>query len=283
MPGLQPTGRVHVAERQHPRTGLLEVPLNGEGAEVLVHDVEGARQGQATRGEAPKVKVLLVVEVAEVALVRRQVHNVEVGAQALAHLPGRHPCNHEEHQNGGKGDGGVTGQESDHCHKASLQERGALRAFLGHARGPGPDAEARIQPWRVRTGAPGIKGQESAEGGAVEEPDVEARAGRICTEPLDRGEDARCAQQEGRDGGHLRQRYRDSDALHGLLNAVWDADGRVQGIEGTRDDEGVIDANADQDEGENLLKHREGNPKEHAGAVSRNAPKDHQVELDQSQ
>ena len=196
VPRLQTTIRIDVGQRDQPRSHLLQVALHCNGAEVLVHDIIAAGKCQATGREAAEVDPLLIVVVAQVALVGRQVHDVKVSAEPEADLPSRHCCHCKEDEDARDGNGWVACQESDHGHKSGFQERWGLRGLVWHAGGLGTDAEARVQARRLRAGTAGIKGQERTECSAVEKPDVEDGAGGIDTEKLNRGEHAGCSKKE---------------------------------------------------------------------------------------
>ena len=81
------------------------------------------------------------------------------------------------------------------------------------------------------------------------------RSGGIVTKVLHRRKGTSCPQQKGRQGRDLRQGNGDAHALDGFLHPLRKAQWWIRGIEGPRNHEGIIDADAHQNEGQDLLQH----------------------------
>jgi len=81
------------------------------------------------------------------------------------------------------------------------------------------------------------------------------RSGGIVTKVLHRRKGTSCPQQKGRQGRDLREGNGDAHALDGFLHPLRKAQRWIRGIEGPRNHEGIIDADAHQNEGQDLLQH----------------------------
>mmetsp|Transcript_48397 Transcript_48397/g.90678 ORF Transcript_48397/g.90678 Transcript_48397/m.90678 type:complete len:272 (+) Transcript_48397:1613-2428(+) len=117
----------------------------------------------------------------------------------------------------------------------------------------------------------------------MEEPYKETGGGGVVAEPLHRWERAGRSKQERGDGCDLCQGDGDTHALNGLLDAIWNAQSLVQSVKGPRDHEGIVDANTNEHEGQDLLEHSERNANQHAQSVTSNASQDHKEELEETQ
>mmetsp|Transcript_59066 Transcript_59066/g.93484 ORF Transcript_59066/g.93484 Transcript_59066/m.93484 type:complete len:201 (+) Transcript_59066:1804-2406(+) len=113
----------------------------------------------------------------------------------------------------------------------------------------------------------------------MQEPNEEDRSGCIVTEVLHRRKGTSCPQQKGRQGCDLRQGNGDAHALDGFLHPLRKAQRWIRGIEGATNHESIIDADAHQNEWQDLLQHCEGDSEKHGSSVARDTSEEHQVEF----
>mmetsp|Transcript_6989 Transcript_6989/g.14895 ORF Transcript_6989/g.14895 Transcript_6989/m.14895 type:complete len:482 (-) Transcript_6989:910-2355(-) len=261
--------------------GLLNLDLRE--VEVLVHDRR--EDAPAGRVRAP-VPLLGLQEVPHVAGVPSQLEDGEVGADSLRDLPHRGQRRGDEDGEDAVPDGLVLDHESgvgaEPPRRRAVPDTGAWlmpRCRLGrrefsHRVGVGhrpvrPRPQAAEDVRALGLLSVGVQREARDEGGAVQHPSEERGPHCVAAEPGNGGE-ARCgAQREGADVRHRGQGDGHAHALHGLLHAHLDGLARVRLVEGASDHEGVVHADAHQDEGQDLRQHREGLAEEHGDPEAR--------------